>query len=503
VPAWKFSGDPNYLKAIVSARQKEGLPPLEPGAIQSIWLLANVPADAAAGQYNATLTISAEGEKPIDVPVELNVADWTLPAPKDFSYFCGMIQCPEATALRYEVPLWSDKHWEYVGESLALVGLTGGKVLYLPLTAESQYGNSQSMLRWIKGQGQSYTHDFSVLEKYVDLALKKMGPPQFVVAGVWDSCMHVSVPKEQKRDWPRVTVLDKEGKVENIDGPRHGTPEALEFWKPALMGVQKLLADRGLDKRMLLGYVADQHPTKSTVGVFRQILPDVCWQATMHDPIRGWEVAYEGGAVPLRYQANVWGGWDNHDPDCQRPRGWAFDASRCFRTWLDRDMCDTSPSAQFRIACEQYLLANRRGVGQIGADFWAVKNGKDKDGRDRWEHTMVGRYPATNEGNLGIYAGQLLYPGPDGPTLTPRYQMMRENIQECEARIYLERLLSAKPCPLADELARRCQEVLDERTRWHRMEGFSSIAWAASGWEVRSAKLFAAAAEASKMKKTD
>ena len=56
------------------------------------------------------------------------------------------------------------------------------------------------------------------------------------------------------------------------------------------------------------------------------------------------------------------------------------------------------------------LLAERHGLGQIGADFWPVPG---PDGRSA--STLVGRFPSTSEGNLGIYAGQLLYPGPDGP----------------------------------------------------------------------------------------
>ena len=69
--------------------------------------------------------------------------------------------------------------------------------------------------------------------------------------------------------------------------------------------------------------------------------------------------------------------------------------------------------------------------------------------------TMVGRFPATSEGNLGIYAGQLLYPGPDGPAPSVRYLMLRENIQECEARIFLEKLLLESPSRLAGRCGRK------------------------------------------------
>ncbi|KPK78917.1 MAG: hypothetical protein AMJ81_14425 [Phycisphaerae bacterium SM23_33] len=77
--------------------------------------------------------------------------------------------------------------------------------------------------------------------------------------------------------------------------------------------------------------------------------------------------------------------------------------------------------------------------------------------------------------------------------------MMRENIQECEARIFVEKLLLEKPPGLGEQLAGKCQDLLDERTRWHRTQALaaeSCISWPYSGWEARRAKLFDAAAEA-------
>ena len=480
--------DPASLKA----RKAAGRPTTPgQGAVQPVWLTVRIPKDAAPGAYRGKLTITLDGAKPIELPVELKVIDWTLPDPADFEYFLGLIQCPDGVALNYGLRLWSNRHWELVGKSLEWIGQLGPKVLYVPLGAESQYGNSQSMVLWAKDNGGKFTHDFSRVEKYVDLALEKMGKPTFVVLGVWDSCDRA--PQAFRRDFPRFSIVDvKTGKVSTADGPRHGTEESLRFWRPVLTGVRDILARRGLDKRILLGFGSDRLPPPAVVGVFRKILPEAGWQATRHHPTAAGALPYEGGQVPVKLHANVWGGWTNHDPDCRRVHGWKFPQ---VRTWLDRGLYDASPMAQYRISCEQALLSDRRGLGQIGADFWPVRieGGKALS-------TIFGlRFPATRRTNLSMYVGQLLYPGPNGPVATARYEMFRENIQECEARIFLERLLTEKPCRLRAELAKKCQHVLDERTRWHRMQRVgieAGLSWPYSGWEARTTKLYEVAAEA-------
>jgi hypothetical protein len=114
-----------------------------------------------------------------------------------------------------------------------------------------------------------------------------------------------------------------------------------------------------------------------------------------------------------------------------------------------------------------------------------------------------------------------LDPGPTGPVATSRYEMMREGMQECEARITIESALldpSAK-AKLGDALATRCQQLLDDRI-WEELKAFGDMqltgrlystsnnvwgygcggpagrAWyAGSGWQERTQELYALAGE--------
>jgi len=101
-------------------------------------------------------------------------------------------------------------------------------------------------------------------------------------------------------------------------------------------------------------------------------------------------------------------------------------------------------------------------VARIGGDFWwAIK-----DRRGRRTGTVTDRYPQSMWRNLDIKAC-LLAPGPSGPVATARYEHLREGVQECEARILIEGALTndEQRKTLGEELATRCQTLLDERQR--------------------------------------
>jgi hypothetical protein len=94
--------------------------------------------------------------------------------------------------------------------------------------------------------------------------------------------------------------------------------------------------------------------------------------------------------------------------------------------------------------------------------------------------------------------------------------MGREGIQECEARIVVEKALvdDALRAKLGEALAAKCQAMVDERTRsviladekgengmMHTSMPGGPLGYdwfAGSDWQTRSAKLYAAAAEVAK-----
>ncbi len=180
------SPPPEVAVAQVSVPRGYAGPSPVPGAVQPVRVTVQVPADAAPGDYEGRLTLKAEGMEPVGVPLRIRVIGWTLPHPVDFTSLIGIVQSFETLALYYKVPLWSDRHWQLIDRSYAILGRAGVDTLFLPLVMRSHHGK-ESLVRWVKEEdGGGYSHDFSVFERYVDTALKHMPRPQFACLYAYD-----------------------------------------------------------------------------------------------------------------------------------------------------------------------------------------------------------------------------------------------------------------------------------------------------------------------------
>ena len=106
------------------------------------------------------------------------------------------------------------------------------------------------------------------------------------------------------------------------------------------------------------------------------------------------------------------------------------------------------------------LSGGMRGFGRLGGDTWFAL--KDKAGRRVGR--VYDRYPWSVWSNLELCCS-LLAPGPEGAVATAHFEQLREGVQECEARIFIEQALTDKDkrAQIGEELAVRAQTMLDER----------------------------------------
>jgi len=499
---------------------RKGQPSPVMGAVQPVWITVRVPPDAKAGEYTGTLTIASACAAAVKVPVALKVCGYRLPEPHRRHMWAEFVQSPDALAVEYKVPLWSDDHWGLIEKSLSMLAEAGDKSVYVPLIAETNMGNAESMVRWIKRPGGDYRHDFTVMDKYLDLVQKHYKEPAVVCLYVWDIFLTgamkntyaqkkeaVSARAKYAGKGPEVTLLDPAtGKTSKVFLPRYDEPAARNLWRPVMKGIRERIARRGWGKSLMLGMVSDSKPRKEEVALFTELLPGVPWIMHCHSPWRdlhGQRIAYKGGVWSTRYSTA---------PEDPLRYGWKKQAF--VHVQFRRGNWDSTSAVGFRTLGEINIMGTQRGFGRMGAEFWKVF----RDKRGRRHHCVGERYYKAEWRNLNILTS-MLAPGSEGPVSTTRFEMMREGLQECEARILVERAVTDKTrrAKLGEALAKRCEKVLAERSLamqiannslqslgfkerdgWNKRSYTSQVTYQwyiVSGWQERSEALFEAAAE--------
>ncbi len=499
-----------------------------PGAVQPVWVTVNVPSDAAPGSYEGTLTVSAKGLDPVKIPIRLRVCGWKVPDPRTFSTIVDMAASPESLALYYKVPLWSDKHFALMEKSLELMGRAGTDVLYIPIIGETHYGNEHTMVLWTKKDDGTYALDFTHLERYLDLAAKHLGKVKVLCFHVWDYHLGGMITFGRmysgKRGKPREGAVEgplvSTSATETVRLPHYVTPEGAAVWKPLAEGLSALVKKRGLADAAALGMGGDILPDKEAVGFWKQHFPEAGWiiqghGGGGHGSVS--EIPEDLHGVPIKYISIVYGAkfalWD---PAHKRLYGWK-PVKGPINTLFARGLSlggDVCPPTASRLIAEWNAEGGQRGMGRLMADFFLIPS-KDRRGRNS-SLFLPKRYPKCSWSNAGFRGKSLLWPTENGPVTTARYELLREGLQEAEARIFIEKALTDDTlrAKLGKELADRAQQMLDDRTRVNMwvfeydhvidynigarhtlMGGAMDINWYPhSGWKDRAALLYDIAA---------
>jgi len=474
-------------------------------AVQPLWISARVPKDARPGDYEGTITVSAERFEPIQIPLEVRVIDWTMKDSKEYTGYIDVFQSPGSLSIEYAAPMWSDKHWELIDKSFSLLGAMGLKTVYITCVRRTHLGNEHSMVRWMRGADGKLTPDLSIVEKYLDVAVKHLGKVPGVILYAWEppnSMGHAGSGPGRTHDRDiLITVVDPEtGALEKAKGPRWGTPECREFWKTFTDAMRKALRKRGLEKSLLFGLLGDHRPTKKAMDDITNGVSRPLWAVHSHNYCDQW-MGHEVGMCVALWGVKCY----PVEPEQGHGYGWQ---NPFWLSYYPREMKPTSPLVDYRTKVESRLSSKPwntsrwpktrglRGIGRFGAEFWRVL----KDRRGNRRASLAARYPETYWGQLCLNYGvpYILGRGKDGPVATARSEAFRENMQEIEARVFIEKALlgKAKRARLGDDLARRCRAALDERIRACLRSPGEGWAWfVSSDWGKRTETLLRLAAE--------
>jgi hypothetical protein len=484
----------DYLPDRRSARSAPAFLPLTPtppgkAAVQPVWITLHVPRDAPAGSYRGTLTVSVKGRSPVVVPVELEVAGWTLPDARGFGTFMGFYQSPESVAMQYKVPLWSERHWALLARSFQWAGYLGSNLLIVPLVCRTQFGNDECMVPWRRRADGTYAFDFTVFDRYLALAAKHCRL-DVISCQVWTPYgggYHLPHRLPSKPTF--VTVVDpKTGRREAMKLPAFGTEQSARLWKPYIDAVRARLREQGLEKSMVLGIHSDSFMTAEVTQQFAQIAPGLPWHKGAHG--RG---GPRGRGFRYAYREYLYVPMTIGPPAARKSLGWNLPervviSQRLYDPW--------QPPMTIRTLPERALLLGERGAGRMCLDYWPVGPDRSNDGR-----VLFNRWPDSSSCQRRPFIRWLLLPGDDGAIGTIKVEALREGLQVAEVRIFLEKALQRGGLPAA--LAERVRDALDRQAALCRAVHCGGAYGVAEpvrvtrdvGWQGLSAKLYQLAAE--------
>ena len=489
------------------------------GAVQPIWISVRVPRDAKdapPGDYTGSVTVTAKGVKPVVVPMQLRLIDWALPPVSEYVSRLDIVESPESVAMAYDVDaehMWGEKHLKLLDKTFTLLAEMGCKTLYITGVRRTHFGNEHALIRWVRGEDGELSPEFSIVEKYLDVATKHLGKVPGVILYCWEppeSQGHAGGAGGASRTYDRpalITVFDPAtGKQTARQGPAWGTPEAKVFWKKMTDGIKPILAKRGLESSMLFGLVGDARPTKQAMEDICSGVTDPHWAIHSHLYCDKWPVK---DGYPMGFVNALWGiGCQPADPKDGLSFGWS---NKLWLSYYPREMSLGSTLVEHRTKLENWMGARTgytpfiskgtgpRGLGRIGGDFWNVV----KNEKGRPVASLAGRYPESAWGqlNLNYCISYLLGKGKNGPVATVRSEAFRESLQEVEARILLEKALFDDEAPtlLGEDLMKRCRSALDDRVRICLHAAGEGQPWfVSSDWSARSELLFTLASEVTK-----
>ena len=441
-----------------------------------VWISLRIPADAVPGSYRGEIAVSADAMPAVSIPVELEIVNWTLPNPRDFQTFVGCEQNPYGVARHYGVALWSDAHFKLLDASFQQLGRVGNKWLNVPVILNTEFGNKADLLiPWIRKAGGRWGFDYTLLDRYLDLAAKHCGPPravQFVIMQGMKSQLNPPAAAQ-------VMVIDEAtGKTQAMDVPS----SQRQAWQAFATSLYEHMKSRGSERSMYWGAPLEQEADLELKNLLAACTPEVHWTAGPHEMMFNGTYAKNDKFYQLITTIRYWpGGW----PGFRSDQGWKSKTTHLLNPRVGGTVFalhTTSLPFAYRVLPQRAVSLGRNGFTRVGADEWDAVH---------YDGMPVPKWLT------GMPVLFTLWPGPAGAQPSTRFECLLEGIQETEARIFLEQALDGDK--LDPAIAARMRQMLTENSQETTFFQGNSIVYAFEAyhyrWQDRSARLYRAAAE--------
>ena len=147
---------------------------LNAGSCRGLWLTVQVPQDAEPGTYKGYVELVCNGKKD-KYEYFVNVANWQLPAPKEWSFHLDLWQNPYAVARVHNVELWSKEHFDVLRPYMLKLASAGQKAITATLIDRPWDGQTYdpfgSMVTWVKKADGTWWYDFTIFDRWVEFMM--------------------------------------------------------------------------------------------------------------------------------------------------------------------------------------------------------------------------------------------------------------------------------------------------------------------------------------------
>ncbi|WP_086558987.1 DUF4091 domain-containing protein [Streptomyces africanus] len=379
-------------------------------AAQPLWFTFHIPKGAKPGTYTGTVKVNADGRTQTTYPLTIEVADASVPDPKDYSFFLDVWAQPETIAKNHGVKLWSDDHWRLIDKYDRDLASHGQKVINTTIvdnpwhhqwslgTRESQTATPYtSMVGWA-WNGKTFSFDFSRWDKYVETARR---------AGLGPDIGAFSMLAFQ--DQEHLTYTDTStGKTvyENVD---LGGDRWRQAWGAFLPAFEKHVKAKGWLDHTWLSF--DERPI-STMTVVKDFVHEVAPAFDDRISVAG-SINTEGVASNLSVD---WGGIDAMTKEKveERRKAGKITTFYVYGSPAHPNTLSYSPAVESRML--PWISAQR-----------------DLDGFLRWSYNSWTSDPFKQPVYIFTQGDEyLVYPGKDGPMSSIRWEQLKEGIEDYE-----------------------------------------------------------------------
>lgn len=144
-----------------------------PRTTQPVWISVDVPRDIREGVYRGRL--SFKGAPFRDLEIAVKVGKRTLPTAHERSFWLDLWQHPYSVARYYNVPLWSDAHFDAMRDTYEPLAAIGQKCITVPIIHKPWNGQTEdhfeSMIGRTRELDGSWTYNYDVFDRWVEFMM--------------------------------------------------------------------------------------------------------------------------------------------------------------------------------------------------------------------------------------------------------------------------------------------------------------------------------------------